>query len=271
MDVNVAAIIVAEGHFRFPRLSRAPGLAPATVNLDITHSVWACRLQRGTEAGTRRRAFNPCAALEPYARYGGAKATRCRAGAGHRPACRLREGDWRGLDTLTAFCSRERGWASGCESALKILTCFRRFRDPMVVAQGREERRDYCDSSCSWDYLLSLPEPPPARFCCHWLVAASVRFRNISAIDGSSAHPAARDRERQTTGSWRSAFNALIFHSLRHCFRRFWRRTLGENCEWRHQVTPLRDATGIHRRETSSLRDYCRAVAAHRDWPLMLK
>ena len=215
-DVNIAAITAKDiSDFRDSR--ERQGLAPATVNLDITI------LSSAFNAAQKQRhvSVNPCAAVEPLPDTSERKDTFTLEQV--TALVRAAEGDWRGL-ILTAFytgarlgdCANLRWKNIDLLSAIPTI----RYRP----RKGAKSDVIIAIHPALADYLLNLPAPATDEAFLFPLLAnravspLSKYFRHLM----QRAHIQQRViRERRTSGESRTSgrsVNALSFHSLRHSF-----------------------------------------------------
>ncbi len=211
-DVNIAAISATDvSDFRDSREQR--GLAPATVNLDITilSSAFHAAQKQGYVT------VNPCSAVEPLPDTAERKDTFTPEQV--TALVRTAEGDWRGL-ILTAFYTGAR--LGECANLrwknIDLLS-------PIPAIRYRPGKGAKSDVTVAVhpalaDYLLTLP----AAVSDEAFLFPTLAARSISPLSKYFGKLMQRSRirqrvirERQTNGAGRSV-NALSFHSLRHSF-----------------------------------------------------
>jgi integrase len=209
-DVNVAAITSKDiSDFRDSR--ERQGLAPATVNLDIT--ILSSAFNAAQKQG--HVSVNPCAALEPLPNTSERKDVFTPEQV--TALAQTAEGDWRGL-ILTAFYTGARlGEVANLRwKNIDLLSSIPTIR--YRPRKGAKSDVTIAIHPVLADYLLTLPAPATDDA----FLFPSLAGRAISPLSKYFRHLMERARikqrvirERQTNGR---SVNALTFHSLRHSF-----------------------------------------------------
>ena len=210
-DVTIAAITAKDiSDFRDSR--ERQGLAPATVNLDVTilSSAFNAAQKQGYVS------VNPCAAVEPLPDTAERKETFTPEQVA--ALVTAAEGDWRGL-ILTAFYTGARiGKVANLRwKNIDLLSAIPTIRH----RPGKGAKSDVVNviHPVLADYLLTLPAPATDEA----FLFPSLAGRSVSPLSKYfRLHLMKRARikqrvirERQTNGR---SVNALTFHSLRHSF-----------------------------------------------------
>ena len=215
-DLNIAAITAKDiADFRDSR--ERHGLAPATINLDVT--ILSSAFNSARKQG--HVSVNPCAAIEPLPDTSERKETFTPEQV--TALVNVAEGDWRGL-ILTAFYTGAR--LGDCANLrwknIDLLSAIHTIR--YRPRKGGKSDVIIAIHPALEDYLLTLPAAdndeaflfptladraisPLSKFFKHLMEQARIKQRLI--------------RERQTNGEHKTkgrSVNALSFHSLRHSF-----------------------------------------------------
>lgn len=248
-DLNIAAITAKDvSDFRDSREQR--GLAPATVNLDITI------LSSAFNAAQRQGyvTVNPCQAVEPLPDNAERKDTFTPEQVA--ALVQTAEGDWRGL-ILTAFYSGAR--LGECANLrwknIDLLSAIPTIR--YRPGKGAKSDVTVAVHPALGDYLLTLPAPKTDES----FLFPTLAERNISPLSKHFRQLMERAHIRQRViregGANGRSVNALSFHSLRHSFASFLANA-GVREELRMALTghTTRDVhQGYTHHELASLRD----------------
>lgn len=209
-DLNIAAI-TSKDISDFRDLRERQGLAPATINLDIT--ILSSAFNAAAKQG--HISFNPCGAVDPLTDKG-AKRKGTFTLEQVTALVNAAEGDWRGL-ILTAFYTGAR--LSACANLrwknIELVSDFPKIRYP--PSKGAKKEVVSVLHAGLEDYLLALPAPAtdeaflfPSLAGRDSVSTLSKEFRLLMA-QAKIKQTVIREREKHGR-----SVNLLSFHSFRH-------------------------------------------------------